>query len=156
MKIKGFSVIEVILSLSISGMVLGIGVTGYFFASKQFERFKIKSEEWSEINKLHYALKRDVDGAVTIRQNANDLTCYFADGDVINYRIKNDHVIRSSNVKPLIFRISLSNVNFEAVQGTDHVQKIQFDFDVNDKKIPFLMMKEYGPDILINAEENGY
>ena len=94
MKLKGFTILEVILLLAISGLVLGIGVTGYFMAKGNFERYRTKTKALSEINLFHYILKRDVAQAISVTGVSNQLVLENGVSTAVEYNFKANYVLR--------------------------------------------------------------
>ena len=155
MKLKGFTILEVILSLAISALVLGIGVTGHFMTKGNYERYRTKTKGLSEINLFHYIFKRDFAQAITVSGNNTMIVCENGISAPTVYAFKQDYILRMLHQRTDTFNLSVTNLSFETLMGSDYVTSLAFRTGEKEKSLMFYQSKSYAADILMQLDKNG-
>jgi type II secretory pathway component PulJ len=65
-KIKAFTLLEVLLTMLLTILVIGITYSAYIIIDKQFKRSKTAEERMYELSLLSYLIERDVNSAKMI------------------------------------------------------------------------------------------
>jgi len=151
-KLKAFSIIEVMVSIVISGIVISTAYSVYVFTYKQFFRFASVKTEIRNYFELSSVLTRDFETAKKVIKKGNQEVEIQLIDNQINYSFFNNHILRTINYHTDTFYFVVSDVEMNIINELkeepliDYL-KLTLDDDAGDK---FLSLhKNYGAILMI-------
>lgn len=161
-RVKGFTILEVTITMLITGIVIGITYSIYVIVIQSYASFNTKNNAITIVTSLDHALKRDFDRADTVLKDSAGVKVCIA-GNVIRYSFYPDFVLRQST-KIDTFKVVVQNVitKFEEIplgdlQNSDELNRVdQFDYILQNKtdSIPYHYFKNYSSENLIQRNPN--
>ncbi|MFI5161256.1 MAG: type II secretion system protein J [Sphingobacteriales bacterium] len=144
-KIKGFTIMEVVVTMLIAGLLIGITYTSYSIVYKSYLSFKTKNDATAVLVNLDHVLKRDFDKASIVLKN-EDGVILKTDTSQIKYQIGPDFIIRIS-AKNDTFKVQTGDVRtkFENVPVIEQtrIDELTFSLVFKDGNIPCRYNKLY-------------
>ncbi|TMI63743.1 MAG: hypothetical protein E6H07_13315 [Bacteroidetes bacterium] len=151
--IKAFTVIELIMTLLISGIVITIAFYAFLFVNKQFGHYIARSNQMNEYALFKKALETDLNRSAFLVDSAGILVCkMYANSDVI-YFTSDDLIIRYNEIATDSFRIKNTGFTASFVTGTDKIMNgLLVKLVLMGQDIEMKFDKNYSAEELINAE----
>lgn len=152
MKLKAFSLIEIIVAMFLSAIVISAVYSGYLFTHKQFFRFtSIKTEirnyfQFSEVLNREFETSKRV-----LKKGARRLDIEMID-KTINYSFENDFIVRSidEQTDTFFFKIEGIEINGVTIKNDFIIDHLVLSMD-DDKAFSFY--KPYGAIVQIEEED---
>jgi prepilin-type N-terminal cleavage/methylation domain-containing protein len=152
MKLKAFSLIEIIVAMFLSAIVISAVYSGYVFTHKQFFRFTSIKTEIRNYFQLSEVLNREFETSKRVlKKGARRLDIEMID-KTINYSFENDFIVRSIDEQTDTFFFKIDGVE---ISGFD----IKNDFIIDhlvlkmDDDKAFSLYKPYGAIVQIEKED---
>jgi len=153
-RIGAFTVMELVISLMISSIVIGIAYYSWLLVGRQFAGYNDRSQVINEYIMLNKALETDIDRAVLLRDSLSDVLCIQMKEESIQYVFNEDHVVRQGEAFADTFRLGVKNISFERVHDTLHaIKKLKMSVSLNGEDIEMIIQKNYSAVELMNAEK---
>lgn len=113
MKLKGFSFIEIMVAIIISGIVISTAYSVYLFTYKQVFRFSGIKEEIRDYFELSEVLNNDVENAKKIIEKNNREVQMQLSGKTIDYLFDDDMILRNmeNRTDTFLFLVSALQLN---------------------------------------------
>ena len=152
MKLKAFSLLEIVISLFLSSIVISAVYSGYVFTHKQFFKFTdIKTEirnyfELSEVlNREFYMAKK------VLKKGERKIEIQMMD-KTINYSFDNDFIVRSieEQTDTFLFKIDNVEINSFNLESKSFVDYMVLTMD-RDKYLS--LYKSYGAIVQLEKED---
>jgi prepilin-type N-terminal cleavage/methylation domain-containing protein len=155
-RLKGYTVMELIVVMVLSAIVVSIAYTSFDIISKQYLRYKKSHEEISKILMFDLVLTKDFKNSVFVSLDDDGIVCNYSDRK-INYQIDEHFVVRQENDVLDTFKVRVTDFqsDFSGIRVTDPGQLINhFEFvqQYDDADYLYAYQKEYAADFLINHE----
>lgn len=144
-KLKGFTVLEIILSLTIASLVMAIAISAYLFTNKQFLIYQEKQQALITCKLLNYSMAKDISSCSKLLGTSKSLTCYFLHKDNIMYSFYPDYIVRETKINRDTFNLSVTNIHFDKSAQNDWIQSVSFDPLINGNSFNVYHIKNYGP-----------
>jgi Tfp pilus assembly protein PilE len=161
-KVKAFTIMEVTITMLITGLIIGITYTSYSIVIKSYQSFTTKNENMAVLVSLDHVLKRDFERADSIFKDSAGITLK-RDNIAIKYVFMPDFVVRNS-VRTDTFKVqtqdvmtTFENVPIIEIQATSEQNRIDgLDFTLvfQNEKIPYHYRKLYSSENLIERNPN--
>jgi prepilin-type N-terminal cleavage/methylation domain-containing protein len=97
MKIKAFTLIEMLVSLLIGGIIMGLAWNVYFYLGGYQNLIEDKAEKQIDLKRIEYRMRRDLAYSMETRLNENVLIIIQMN-DSIRYNFGDNELIRQSNL----------------------------------------------------------
>ena len=158
-KLKAFTIIELVMSLLISSIVIGIVYYAFLFFNKQFIGYNNKSHFTSEYLLAGTALKTDMERAEAIRDSLADFIVIkgpMACEEVV-YEVARKTIVRRCG--ETIDSFQVENNGMQAVYVSDSVnlvRQIIFEFVINNNPMKTVFSKQYTASQLMEGEKTSY
>lgn len=126
---SGFTLLEVILAMILTGIVIAMAYYVIFFAQKEWSVFQEDHESINSILIFRQAIEADIEKAVLIQSLDKEIVSLFLEGDTIRYFLGNQ-TIRIKAKHADTFEIKVQNLSFtyiESLKNTGIVNRIRFD-----------------------------
>jgi Tfp pilus assembly protein PilE len=162
LKVKAFTILEVSITMLITGLLIAITYTSYSIIVKSNLQFNTKNDEMGVLISLDHLLKRDFDKAESIYKNENGI--YMKGRSIaVNYEFTPSYIVRHSSridtfkVQTQDIITSFENVPLTEIQETEEQNRIDelgFTLTYKGAQIPYIYHKLYSSANLINRNPN--
>ena len=117
--IKGFTILELLVTLVLSGIVTGICFTGYEMISKQSVLLETVVESEYKTDRFFTCFESDVFNSLDFHLNKSSIRLYKAGGDFVTYHMYQDKVIRRYKGAEFEFKIIDTRIN---ITDNNHIE----------------------------------
>ena len=155
LKIRAFTVIELIMTLLISSVVIGIVFYAYLLFNNQFTRYQQKSISIDEFVIFQKALQTDLESAGVVKNiMANEIACYNGVNDkIVQYNFNSNFIIRSFEENLDSFEIKNSGCQAGFVNDhSDLVEKLIVNITIANVPFNAIFKKQYSACQLMKQE----
>ena len=157
MKLKAFSIIEILISIIISAIVIGTSYSVFVFTQKGFFKFSNVKAEVRNYFELSTVMRRDIEKAKKVYQvNSSEIELEMTD-KTIQYEFYDAFILRSYDQQLDTFFVAVDQVVFN--QGNDLLIPTLIDFvqlkmndDGGEKELT--LYKDYGAIVKIENYGN--
>lgn len=115
-KLKSFTILEVLISLLIMGIIIGLTYSLFNIVEKQLLTYQKDNNKVLDYNLFNTVFKRDIDASNDFNLNKNIVQLHFYNKDTISYQILNTNVVRHHNFKADTFNVHV--INYQLSQLT--------------------------------------
>ncbi len=147
MKLKAFSLLEVLFSIIISGIVISTAYSVYVFTHKQFFIFTSAKTEIRNYFELSNVLNREFETAKkVIKKGPQEIEIELINNR-INYSFHNDYILRTIKTHTDTFSFSVVDVEMNVVNELKEEQVIDYmklTMDEEEGGRSMSMYKNYG------------
>jgi hypothetical protein len=153
-KLKAFTILEVLVAMVISTLVIGGSFLAYEMTYKQYKHYEEVSSCTNEAVSFHAALEKDMENAETVRVTDKGLEC-LKKGEKIDYDFSGEYVLRKLTLVTDTFHVKNDSNLFslgsqeQKVSGA-LIDKVCFRIDLKGEKQEVALSKHYGADGLMN------
>ncbi|PCI94569.1 MAG: hypothetical protein COB15_13690 [Flavobacteriales bacterium] len=152
MKLKAYSLLELMISIFLSGIIISAVYSGYVFSHKQFFKFSAIKTEIRSYFELSEVLNREFETAKkVIKKGSRSIEIEMIDRK-INYSFDDDFIVRTLNERTDTFFFKVNDVE---INSFDVNKESLIDYMVltvkDDKQIS--LYKYYGAIIQIEKED---
>ena len=153
MKLKGFSILEIIVSLVIASIVTSLGL--YVLTNLKKAHFGYQHTQNRVLDAALFRNRwiKDLHQASIVIQEGN--TLQFRGAQFIDYHFENNYLIRSQATQLDTF-YTIKNFTINTFDDGNLVTDITINLSVNGSDVLIKEQKKYGPNVFINLEKNGY
>ena len=152
MKIKAFSMMEMMVSIVISGIVISTAYSVYVFTHKQFFKFTLVKSEIRDYFELSNVLNREFETAKkVIKKGSQEIEVVLIDKRV-NYSFYNDYILRVVNNHTDTFHFTVSDVKMNVVNELKEeplIDNLTLIIDDNKGEEYLSLHKNYGAILMI-------
>jgi Tfp pilus assembly protein PilE len=162
LKVKAFTILEVSITMLITGLLIAITYTSYSIIVKSNLQFTTKNDEMAVLVSLDHLLKRDFDRAESVYKNESGIYLN-SGGTAINYEFTPGYIVRhSSRIDTFKVQIqdiitSFENSPLTEIQETEEqnrVDELGFTLTYKGAQIPYIYHKLYSSADLISRNPN--
>jgi len=161
-KVKAFTIMEVTITMLITGLIIGITYTSYSIVIKSYHSFTTKNDSMAVLVSLDHVLKRDFDRADSILKDSAGITIKKNDVS-IKYIFMPDFIVRNS-VRNDTFKVqtqdvittfeNITNIEMQATAEQNRIDGLDFTLVFQNEKIPYHYRKLYSSENLIQRNPN--
>lgn len=143
-KLKAFTIIELIVTMIISGIVISMAFTIYFKTSTSFQRYVINAQSINDAMALHVLLRKEFENAENVQFRRGRLEIHKGE-HIIYYDFAEEYVIRELKYDADTFWVYTKNLEYERLKSNRlYITTISFTFDLYENLyFPFFVSKEY-------------
>lgn len=94
-RIKAFTIIEVVVTMTIAAILMGLTYTSYQIVNKSYRSFNVKNNEMAALERLDELLKKDFNRAGIIEKDEKGIVVK-SKRDTIQYEFTPDFILRIS------------------------------------------------------------
>lgn len=150
-KLASFTIIELTVSLLISSIVISIGYYAYLLASRQFDKYLIRSSIINEYYLIEKVLQTDFDRSDEIRDSATGLLVFESESKgLIRYELTNEFIIRRTEDLADSFKVNnpqLDLLHVDNASGMVRVAKLVF--GMGNESFSLIFRKQYSSEQLM-------
>jgi len=152
-KLKSFTIVELCVTLLISGVVIGIAYYAYSLFLYQYKKQEAKSALIREYLLFQKAMQIDMEQAENITDSISSLTFRKVSNETAIYNFANDFIYRNTLSATDSFRIKKTKYYFSTVTGTsDLINEIHIVFDLKPGKLRANFKKIYSAQQVIEHD----
>lgn len=157
-KLKAFTLIEVLVTMLLTTIIIGIIYYAYEVVQKQFIHNKTNDEGITQLSMLNYLLEKDFNESAEVIAANNGITFLYNDLKSINYEFDEEYILRNTENVTDTFKIAVENATQlfleSLVNKGDLVDRLEMDLKYSKESLYFVYTKEYASDILLQLELN--
>ena len=142
--IKAFSIVEVMVSMVITAIIVGLIFGIFTIVSEQILDFKKENEQTSDFNRLSYSLNKAVFDSEKMIARTNGVYFQTYDGDTISYQKEEDYLVRKVQTFTDTFKLQLNEIRVDSVFNTTKskvFQKLELKLFINENTVPLRFYK---------------
>lgn len=141
-KVKGFTIMEALIALVLTGLVSLLVFAGIRYYHRLFLTIQLTGHTQTEINLLQQALQNDFANAGEVYYE-NDIMCINESG-IVAYRFIEEGIVRLNGFNPDTFKLKYQPVELSMVTGQDRlINLVSFVCYNGDLQFPVSAFKEY-------------
>lgn len=143
MKLKAFTILELLVAIFISGMVISAAYSVFIFSNKQIYKFTSIKANIRDYFEISSTLKRDFESAQKVLQvNEQELEMHLSD-KTISYRFETNYITRHINMQTDTFHFSTTIIELNTLMYNLNENLVDYiKLDINNNAISFY--KDYG------------
>lgn len=142
-KVKGFSIIEVLASIIISGVVIGSAYSGYIYAHGNFQRFNQLRKDTRTYFELSAIMTNEMENAAQIIKIGDRKILLTQENNNIEYTFNAEHITRIKNNQLDTFFFPVERVEVSTISNT-LVNYVQIEIVDKKRYHPLSFYKSYG------------
>ena len=150
-KIPAFTVMELMVTMVISGIVVMAALQFYIIFNKLIYQKNNTMEAGKEALQFYYVLKNDTDSAVSLTSSREGIMMQLPEKNFIQYEFFDKYVVRVLNNQSDTFRVKVTDLNSEKDQTTGYDNVIALEIENSKETFPILLEKTYTNDVLLNT-----
>jgi type II secretory pathway pseudopilin PulG len=156
-KIGAFTIIELAVSMLISGILIAVLYYAYFLFTGQFRQFENKAETTGEFLLFQTALQKDIDDADNILDSSGVLTMQRINGSNRSWEADDSHIVRHSDNLSDTFNLLNEGWEIKTFDGSIAlVKSVGLKLKIGKEGIEALFKKRYSAAQLLSAQNNQY
>jgi hypothetical protein len=154
--IQAFSIVEVMVSMVITAIIVGLIFGVYTIVSEQIVAFKKENEQTADFNRLSYSLNKTVFDSEKMIIRTNGVYFQTYDGDTILYQKEETYLIRKTQKFTDTFKLQLNEIRVDSVFNSSKskvFQKLELELFINENTISLRFYKPIYANQLIHWKE---
>lgn len=156
MRFKGFTILEILISMVLFGMITGLGSSAYLFVSKQFLEYKKTDDVVKCGSTLEALLNKDFTESYSVKNTNEGLVCSYTDKEPVEYKLSDQYIIRTQAQQPDTFKLSALNIkmslNDKDIVYNSLISELSFNTKISGQDMQLNFSKLYGADLLMELE----
>jgi len=96
-RIKAFTIIEVVVTMTIAAILMGLTYTSYQIVNKSYRSFNVKNNEMAALERLDELLKKDFNRSGIIEKDEKGIVIK-SSRDTVQYEFTRDFILRISAI----------------------------------------------------------
>ncbi len=110
--LKAFTILEVLLTLMLMGIIITISYTLFNVLGKQLSLFEKENVSELDYNLFNYAIQNDMDKAEDFDIHSDALSLHYYDNTTIHYTISNNTILRNRATSTDTFKVHVVDFKF--------------------------------------------
>jgi len=132
--ISAFSIVEVLVSMAITGIIIGIIFTVFTIVSEQLLNFKEQNQYISDYNRFSYAVNKDIFESEEMISTENGFIFKKYSGDEVLFEKQDSIFLRKSKTFVDTFQFKVSVLSFDTLRNNSKnkvFQRVSVTMQVN-------------------------
>lgn len=150
--IPAFSIVEVLVSLAITAIIIGLIFGIFTIVSQQIISFKEQNEYIADYNRLSYSINKSIFESEKMQFTESGLFFKTYDGDTLLYQKQDDYLIRKSEQFTDTFKLAFQKIQLDTVANETKskvFQKLEIQLEANKQNFTLNFYKPiYAHDFL--------
>jgi prepilin-type N-terminal cleavage/methylation domain-containing protein len=158
-KLPAFTIIELMVTMLISSIALGLIYTGYEIVSKQYKSYKISNEIIAEALYLNAIMNIDFANARDVKRNDEGFELIDYLNRITIYELSEEYIVRKVSFSTDTFHIPVQQITYSMLgseimdEETILIDEVSFYVTVNKETHPFHYKKQYDAAFLMEREK---
>jgi prepilin-type N-terminal cleavage/methylation domain-containing protein len=152
--IKAFTLVEILVSLVITAIVMGIVFVIFSVMTERMMDFKNQNEPVSEMNRLTYAMNKDIFENTQMDLSGRQLVFESYSGSITKFRFYNNYFTRQKNDYVDTFRIAVSRISIDSLYTKNKKNaflRLKLEATVNSNAINLKFYKKIYPQLFLKS-----
>ncbi len=156
LKLKAFTIMELLVSMTLTGVLVVFAFTGYNQIQKLFINYTVQSKFISDYNQLNKALFIISDRAKSIESSGENVITFISDSESVVLDLKEKNILLKFKSHTDTFEIAHKENRFDFMKlndGTPSTLMNAFECDVffQSQKLRVSFRKEYDSETILNS-----
>lgn len=133
-KISAFSIVEVLVSMAITGIIIGIIFTVFTIVSEQLLNFKEQNQYISDYNRFSYAVNKDIFESEEMISTENGFIFKKYSGDEVVFEKQDSVFLRKAQTFVDTFQFEVNEMRFDTLRNNSKnkvFQRVSVTMQVN-------------------------
>ena len=157
-RLPAFTLIELMVTMLISSISIGIIYSGYDIVSKQFRTYKTTNETIAEALYLNSLMNSDFSKARDAKKNRDGFTLLDYENRSTVYEFSEEYIVRKVSFSTDTFHLPIKNSSYsisgkDVLEDLSWIDEVSFDVTINKEVTSFHYKKEYDAAFLIDHED---
>jgi len=142
--LAAFSIVEVMVSLVITAIIVGLIFGIFTIVSKQIIAFKKENEQIADFNRLSYSVNKTVFDSEKMTLKSNGIAFETYDGATVFYEQQGSYFLRRSATFIDTFAIQINKLHLDSISNASKsktFQKLEIEITINEESIPLRFYK---------------
>jgi type II secretory pathway component PulJ len=140
--ISAFSIVEVLVSMAITAIIIGVIFVIFSIASEQLINFKEQNQYISDYNRFSYVINKDIFESEEMSETENGLIFKKYSGDVVVFEKQEKYLLRKAQTFVDTFQFEVGAIYFDTVSNVSKSKIFQrlnvaMQVDKNEQKMRF-------------------
>lgn len=150
-RVSGFTVMEVLVTMVVSGIVVLTAFQFYNIFNKLLSQKNRIMEGGKEMLQFYNVIKNDASKSLALFYSKDEILMKFPERNFIQYDFYIDYVVRKMNTEADTFLVHATNLNIENEPTTGYGRVIRFEFEKENETFLVVIEKIYPNDLLMNT-----
>jgi prepilin-type N-terminal cleavage/methylation domain-containing protein len=150
-KVNGFTVMEIMVTMVISGIVVLTAFEFYNIFNKLLQKKNNSMEIGKEVFQFYNVFKSDAEKAETLNSSATGINMAMREKVLIQYDFCDEYVVRIDKAESDTFHVKVSDFTSLNDVTTGHTKIVSFGLLKDDSALPVMIEKSYPNDVLLNS-----
>lgn len=142
MKLKAFSILELMVAILISGIIISAAFSVFIFSNKQFFKFTAIKTDIRDYFELSSTLKRDFEMAKKVIKKSDEQVEMQLTDKNINYQFGANYITRTTTLHTDTFMFPSTNIQLNTLTNKNENLIDYLKLNVKDNTLSFY--KDYG------------
>jgi len=154
--ISAFSIVEVLVSMAITGIIIGIIFTVFTIVSEQLLNFKEQNQYISDYNRFSYVVNKDIFESEEMHSTEEGFTFRKYSGDVVAFEIQENFLLRKAQTFVDTFQFEVNAIYFDTLKNASKnkvFQRVNITLQVNKNEQQLRFYKPIYANQLIRNEK---
>jgi hypothetical protein len=154
--ISAFSIVEVLVSMAITAIIVGVIFIIFLIVSKQLINFKEQNQHISDYNRFSYVVNKDIFESEEMNNTENGFMFKKYSGDIVVFERQEKYLLRKAETFVDTFQFELSSVFFDTINNSSKnkiFQRLNVLFLVNKNEQKMRFYKPIYTNQLIRSEK---
>jgi type II secretory pathway pseudopilin PulG len=154
--ISAFSIVEVLVSMAITGIIIGIVFTVFTIVSEQLLNFKEQNQYISDYNRFSYAVNKDIFDSEEMISTENGLIFKKYNGDEVVFEKQDSIFLRKAQTFVDTFQFKVSVLHLDTLRNNSKskiFQRVSVTMEVNKMEQQLRFYKPIYTNQLIRNEK---
>lgn len=154
-RLRAFTMMEIIVTMAISGIVLATAMTAFIIIQRQFDNYRERGGEIFQVQRTRSLMAKDLAEASMVNSAGASLALTMPDGRTLMYHFRVGVLTREFGMHEdtLAVGITIPDIEYVPDVGANApVNLIRFTMESGKKTYPLTFYKAYSPADLINLE----
>lgn len=154
--ISAFSIVEVLVSMAITGIIIGIIFTVFTIVSEQLLNFKEQNQYISDYNRFSYAVNKDIFDSEEMISTENGLIFKKYNGDEVVFEKQDSIFLRKAQTFVDTFQFKVSVLHLDTLRNNSKskiFQRVSVTMEVNKMEQQLRFYKPIYTNQLIRNEK---
>ena len=147
MKLKAFTLLELLATMLITSLVVGTVYAVYIYGFKQFNKFTSVNSGLKDYFELSYILNREIDESQYVVQSDDQTMKLIGEKKTIQYQFSEKNILRITEQHTDTFDFAVHNTVFKTFLTTDqkeYVEHLSIDLEQKGSRHQLSFLKNYG------------
>ena len=150
-KVRGYTVMELMVVMVVSGIVVLSALQFYIIFNKLIYKENNAMEGVKEVLQFYGTLKNDMDSSISVYATKDGVAMKMPEKNLIQYIFYDEYVTRTQNAQSDTFHMNITDLKTEKDLTTGFECVIALELQKDKETYSILLEKIYSDDVLLNT-----